>query len=37
MPVSDEEKALVLVLQHNPVLEHAMQMTQVEPACRAHA
>jgi hypothetical protein len=36
VPVCDEEQALVLVLQLDPVLEDAVVMTQVQRARRTH-
>ena len=36
MPVGDEEKALILVLQLQPVLQHPMIMTQMQTAGGTH-
>src|SRR5690625_594790 len=37
MPVSNEEKAFMLLLQFDPILQHAMVMPQVQTTGRTHA
>jgi hypothetical protein len=37
MPVGDEKKALVLVLQRFPVLERSQPIAEVQEAARLHA
>ena len=37
VPVGDEEQALELVLQPDPVLEHAVIMAEMQRAGRTHA
>ena len=37
MPVGDEKQALVLVLELDPVFQHAVIMAKVQCASRAHA
>ena len=37
VPVRDEEQALELMLQPDPVLQHAVIMAEMQRASRAHA